>query len=104
MIIEVEDNGISAAGQTYGNVKYAFIAKTSDGAFDSKALTVKRQNYVDGKLYFTLTPCDGYEIVSMTSEGGKIDVNTEGGELEIYKNVLAPADGSKEMSITITVK
>lgn len=102
--IEIPDNGVVDAGQTYGNVVYTLIAVKEDGSFDSEAVTVKRQNYVDGKLYFTLTPCEGYEISSLASEGGEITENTEGGELAIYEKVLAPFDGAKEMSITITVK
>ena len=102
--IEIPDNGVVDAGQTYGNVVYTLIAVKKDGSFDSEAVTVKRQNYVDGKLYFTLTPCEGYEISSLASEGGEITENTEGGELAIYEKVLAPFDGAKEMSITITVK
>lgn len=102
--IEIPDNGVVDAGQTYGNVVYTLIAVKENGSFDSEAVTVKRQNYVDGKLYFTLTPCEGYEISSLASEGGEITENTEGGELAIYEKVLAPFDGAKEMSITITVK
>ena len=102
--IEIPDNGIVDAGQTYGNVVYTLIAIKEDGSFDSDALKVKRQNYIDGKLYFTPLPCEGYEIISMVSEGGKIGPNTEGGELSVYENVLAPSDGSKEMSVMITVK
>ncbi len=102
--VEIPDNGVVDAGQTYGNVAYTLLAVKEDGSFDSDAFTVKRQNYIDGKLYFTATPCEGYEIVSMEAKGGSVDKNTEGGELSIYENVLAPADGSAEMSVTITVK
>ena len=102
--IEIPDNGIVDAGQTYGNVVYTVIAKKEDGSFDSDAFTVKRQNYIDGKLYFTLTPCEGYEILAIAAEGGDVTDNTEGGELAIYEKVLAPADGSKEMSAIVTVR
>ena len=102
--VEIPDNGIVDAGQTYGNVAYTLLAVKEDGSFDSDAFTVKRQNYIDGKLYFTATACEGYEILSMEAEGGEVSKNTEGGELAIYENVLAPADGSREMSVKITVK
>ena len=102
--VEIPDNGIVDAGQTYGNVAYTLLGVKEDGSFDSDSCTVKRQNYIDGKLYFTATPCEGYELVSMKAEGGSVEKNTEGGELSIYENVLAPAEGSREMSVTITVK
>ncbi|MBQ9815836.1 MAG: hypothetical protein IJM53_09140 [Lachnospiraceae bacterium] len=102
--VEIPDNGVVDAGQTYGNVVYTITAVGEDGRFDSESVKVKRQNYVDGKLYFTLTPCEGYEIVSMVSEGGEIADNTAGGEMEIYEKVLAPSEGVKEMSITVTVR
>ena len=102
--VEIPDNGIVDAGQTYGNVAYTLLGVKEDGSFDSDSFTVKRQNYIDGKLYFTATPCEGYELVSMKAEGGSVEKNTEGGELSIYENVLAPAEGSREMSVTITVK
>lgn len=102
--VEIPDNGIVDAGQTYGNVVYTLIAKKEDGSFCSDSLKVKRQNYIDGKLYFSLIPCDGYEILSLSSEGGTIGRNTEGGELSVYDNVLSPGEGAKEMSITIIVK
>ena len=102
--IEIPDNGVVDAGQTYGNVVYTLIAVKEDGSFDSESMKVKRQNYIDGKLYFTLLPNEGYEIVSMTSEGGEISDNKEAGELSKYEKVLSPAEGSKEMVVTITVK
>ena len=102
--IEVQDNGISAAGQTYGNVKYAFIAKTADGTFDSKSLTVKRQNYVDGKVYYKLFPADGVRVVSWEPSGCSVDQNTAGGELEIYDYVLSPDADATEIALEITVE
>ena len=102
--VEIPDNGVVDAGQTYGNVVYTLSAVKEDGSFDSDSVTVKRQNYVDGNLYFTLTPCGGYEIVSLASEGGSIEKNTAGGELAIYENVLVPAEGVKEMKVLITVR
>ena len=101
--IEVEDNGISAAGQTYGNVKYAFIAKTEDGSFDSKALTVKRQNYVDGNVYYKLFPAEGVKIVSCEAKNSRVEKNTAGGELEIYDFVLCPEGDASEIALEITV-
>ena len=102
-VIEVEDNGVVDAGQTYGNVKYALISVLEDGSFDSKAFTVKRQNYVDGNLYFKLIPADGYRIVSVAAEGGVLSENTAGGELEAYEQVVVPYLETKEMSVTVTV-
>ena len=102
-VIEVEDNGVADAGQTYGNVKYTFISKKPDGTLDSKALTVKRQNYVDGKLYFKLLPAEGRSILSLDAEGGAVSDNTEGGELVAYEKVLSPAAGSHEMTVTVVV-
>ncbi|MBQ7446926.1 MAG: hypothetical protein IJV59_03135, partial [Eubacterium sp.] len=102
--VEVADNGVADAGQTYGNVAYTFICANEAGEFNSKAVSLKRQNYIDGKLYFKLIPADGVEIVSFSAEGGQISVNTEGGELEVYEPVLAPADGAKEMSVSIVIK
>ncbi|MCC8017957.1 MAG: hypothetical protein LIO39_05040 [Lachnospiraceae bacterium] len=103
-VIEAADNGICDAGQTYGNVAYTFFAKTEDGEPDSKAFTVKRQNYIDGKLYYTILPADGYTIVSTSSEGGTISKNTAGGELAIYEDVIAPGEGETAMSVTAIVK
>ena len=102
--IEVEDNGISAAGQTYGNVKYAFICRTADGIFDSKALTVKRQNYVDGKVYYKLYPADGVRIISCKAINSTFGPNTAGGELEIYDQVLSPDTGAVEIMLEITIE
>lgn len=102
--IEVADNGVADAGQTYGNVIYTFIAATESGEFDSKAVTVKRQNYIDGNLYFKLVPAEGYEIVSFTGKGGSISKNTAGGELGIYEYVLSPEEGSAAMDVNIVVK
>ena len=102
--VEVVDNGVADAGQTYGNVAYTFICANEAGEFNSKAVSLKRQNYIDGKLYFKLIPADGVEIVSFSAEGGEISVNTEGGELEVYEHVLAPADGAKEMRVNIVIK
>ena len=101
--IEVIDNGVCDAGQTYGNVKYAFIAKTTDGELDSKAVTVKRQNYIDGNLYYKLIPAEGYTIVSAEAEKSTIEKNTAGGELSIYDNVLCPEGRTTEMALHITV-
>ena len=102
--VEVVDNGVADAGQTYGNVAYTFICANEAGEFNSKAVSLKRQNYIDGNLYFKLVPSDGTEIVSFSAEGGEIAENTEGGELEVYEYVLAPNEGAKEMSVTITIK
>ncbi len=102
--IEVVDKGICDAGQTYGNVVYTFYAKTEAGDMDSAAFSVKRQNYIDGKLYYSIFPNEGYEIVSATPTGGTISVNTETGELEAYESVFAPSDGATEMSLLVTVK
>lgn len=102
--IEAEDDGIADAGQTYGNVAYTFISGREDGKPDSGAITVKRQNYIDGNLYFSLIPADGYEIVSAAAENGSISVNTSTGELEAYTSILAPAEGAKEMKVIVVVK
>ncbi|MCD8300314.1 MAG: hypothetical protein LUC41_03975 [Clostridiales bacterium] len=102
--IDVVDNGICDAGQTYGNVVYTFYGQMEDGSMDSKSFTVKRQNFIDGKLYYTITPAEGYEIISITPAGGEISVNTATGELEAYANVIAPDDGAKEMSVTVVLK
>ncbi len=102
--IEVVDKGICDAGQTYGNVVYTFYARHEDDSMDSAAFTVKRQNYIDGKLYYTIVPAEGYEILSCEPTGGEISVNTEGGELAAYENVFAPADGATEMTLTVTVR
>ena len=102
--VEVVDNGVADAGQTYGNVVYTFICETEAGEKNSKAVTVKRQNYIDGNIYFKLIAEEGFEIVSFTAEGGSIAVNTEGGELAAYEHVLQPAEGSKAMSVAIVVK
>ncbi len=102
--VEVVDNGIADAGQTYGNVKYSFICAAEDGSLDSKAISVKRQNYIDGKLYFKMTANEGYEILSVASEGGTISENTEGGELAAYDQVIAPAEGSGEMTVKVTIR
>ena len=102
-IIEVKDNGVVDAGQTYGNVKYALVSLLEDGTPDSKAFTVKRQNYVDGNLYFKLLPEEGYTVVSIAAEGGVLDKNTAGGELEAYEHVVVPHLGTKEMTVTVTV-
>ncbi len=101
--IEAADNGIVDAGQTYGNVAYSFLAQYGDGTLDSKAYTVKRQNYIDGNLYYKITVSEGYEIVSVSAENGEITQNTAGGELAIYENVLAPAAGAAAMGVTVTV-
>jgi len=102
-VIEVADNGIADAGQTYGNVKYTFISRKADGTFDSKAISVKRQNYIDGNLYFRLIPSEGYTITSVSADGGSISGNTAGGELAAYENMLAPDAGADEMTVTVTV-
>jgi hypothetical protein len=102
-VIEVKDNGVVDAGQTYGNVKYALISVLEDGTPDSKAFTVKRQNYVDGNLYFKLLPEEGYRIVSVSAEGGVLSENTAGGELEAYEQVVVPYLETKEMTVTVTV-
>lgn len=102
-VIEVKDNGVVDAGQTYGNVKYALISVLEDGTPNSKAFTVKRQNYVDGNLYFKLLPEDGYRIVSVSAEGGVLSENTAGGELEAYEQVVVPYLETKDMAITVTV-
>ena len=101
--IEVVDNGICDAGQTYGNVKYAFVARTADGAFDSKAVTVKRQNYVDGNVYYKLIPAAGYTITACEAKDSRVEKNTAGGELEIYDFVLCPEGQTTEMKLLITV-
>lgn len=102
-VIEVKDNGVVDAGQTYGNVKYALISKLEDGTPDSKAFSVKRQNYVDGNLYFKLQPAEGYRVVSISAEGGVLSENTVGGELAAYEQVVVPNVGVKEMSVTVCV-
>ena len=102
--IEVVDNGICDAGQTYGNVKYAFIAKTADGAFDSAAFTVKRQNYIDGNLYYKLIPAEGYTILSCEARLSTIEKNTAGGELAIYDYVLCPEGKTTEMQLEVIVE
>ena len=101
--IEVEDNGVADAGQTYGNVKYSFVAKNADGSLDSSAITVKRQNYIDGKLYFKLIPAEGKVLGAVEAAGGVISENTAGGELAAYEKVLAPMEGATEMTVTVTV-
>lgn len=102
-VIEVKDNGVVDAGQTYGNVRYALVSLLADGTPDSKAFTVKRQNYVDGNLYFKLLPEEGYTMVSIAAEGGVLDKNTAGGELEAYEHVVVPHLGTKEMTVIVTV-
>ena len=102
--VEVVDNGVADAGQTYGNVVYTFICETEAGEKNSKAVKVKRQNYIDGNIYFKLFAEEGFEIVSFEAEGGSIAVNTEGGELAAYEYVLQPAEGSKAMGVNIVVK
>ena len=102
-VIEVKDNGIVDAGQTYGNVKYAIVAMMEDGTPNSKAIAVRRQNYVDGNLYFTVMPAEGYKVVSVVGEGGTLSANTAGGEVEAYDQVIVPVLGNKEMSVTVTV-
>lgn len=102
--VEVVDNGVADAGQTYGNVVYTFIVETAAGEKNSKAVTVKRQNYIDGNIYFKLFPEAGFEVQSFAAEGGSITENTEGGELAAYAYVLKPAEGAKAMSVTIIVK
>ena len=101
--IEVVDNGICDAGQTYGNVKYAFIAADEAGELDSKAVVVKRQNYVDGNVYYKLIPADGYKVISCEAENSKVEKNTAGGELAIYDFVLCPEGNTTEMKLHITV-
>ncbi len=103
-VIEVADNGIADAGQTYGNVAYTFYAANENGEFDSKSVSLKRQNYIDGNLYFTMLPADGYEIVSVDAKGGSIQKNTAVGELAIYDYTLCPNEGSASMDVSITVK
>ncbi|MCU6762060.1 Uncharacterised protein [uncultured Roseburia sp.] len=98
------DNGIADAGQTYGNVTYTFYAANEGGEPDSKAITLKRQNYIDGNLYFTMIPSEGYEILSVLAEGGSIIENTAGGELSAYKSALCPAEGASSMKVCVTVK
>ena len=102
-VIKVKDNGVADSGQTYGNVKYAIISVMEDGSFNSKAFTVRRQNYVDGNLYFKLLPEEGYRIVSVSAEGGVLSENTAGGELEAYEQVVVPYLETKEMTVTVTV-
>ena len=102
-VIEVKDNGVADSGQTYGNVKYAIISVMEDGSFNSKAFTVRRQNYVDGNLYFTILPAEGYRVVNVTAEGGTLSKNTAGGEVAAYEQVVVPVLGNKEMSVTVTV-
>jgi len=102
-VIEVKDNGVVDAGQTYGNVKYVLMSVLEDGTPDSKAFTVKRQNYVDGNLYFKLIPTDGYRVVSVAAVGGDLSENTAGGELEAYEQVVVPYLETKEMIVTVTV-
>ncbi|MBR1497708.1 MAG: hypothetical protein IJ617_08795 [Oscillospiraceae bacterium] len=102
-VIEAEDNGVVDAGQTYGNVRYTLIALRSDGTPDSKAFTVKRQNYVDGNLYFTLLPAEGYSVEGVAVEGGTLAKNTAGGELSSYESVVTPHADAKEMRVTATV-
>ncbi|MCF0228250.1 MAG: hypothetical protein HUJ76_00980 [Parasporobacterium sp.] len=101
--IEVIDNGICDAGQTYGNVKYSFVAMTEDGELDSRAVTVKRQNYIDGNVYYKLIPTEGYTILSTEAVSSRIEPNTAGGELEIYEYVLCPENGTTEMGLRIVV-
>ena len=103
-VIEAADNGIADAGQTYGNVKYTFRSRKADGSLDSKAFNVKRQNYIDGNLYFKLIPNEGYRITSVSSEGGSIAENTTGGELAAYEKMLTPDAGAGEMTVTVTVE
>ena len=102
-VIEVKDNGVADSGQTYGNVKYAIVSVMEDGSFNSKAFTVRRQNYVDGNLYFTIQPAEGYRVVNVTAEGGTLSQNTAGGEVAAYEQVVVPTLGNKEMSVTVTV-
>ena len=102
--VEVVDNGVADAGQTYGNVVYTFIVETESGDKNSKAVTVKRQNYIDGNIYFKLFAEADFEIVSLSSCGGIIEKNTAGGELATYEYVFMPKTGSKAMEVTIIVR
>ncbi|MCF0143409.1 MAG: hypothetical protein HUJ75_08550 [Parasporobacterium sp.] len=102
--IEVEDNGIADAGQTYGNVVYTFYAFEEDKTPCSKAVTVKRQNFIDGNIYFSLFPAEGVTVKSIEAANGNVIKNTQGGELKDYQSVLCPENTDvKEMSVTITV-
>ncbi len=103
-VIEVADNGIADAGQTYGNVAYTFYASDENGEFDSKSVSLKRQNYIDGNLYFTMIPSENYEIVSFDAKGGNIRKNTAEGELAIYEYTLCPDEGAASMEVYMTVK
>ncbi len=102
--IEIADNGICDAGQTYSGAAYAFYGKHEDDSLDSKVLTVKRQNYIDGNLYFTLIPTGDYTIASITPDKGTLAKNTAGGELAAYDYVMTPDMGTTEMSVTVVVK
>ncbi len=102
-VIEIKDNGVVDAGQTYGNVKYSLVSLLEDGTPDSNSFTVKRQNYIDGNLYFVLIPKEGYSIVNMAAVKGSLAPNEAGGELEAYEYVLIPEQGTKEMSVVVTV-
>lgn len=103
-VIEAADNGIADAGQTYGNVAYTFYAADADGAFDSGSISVKRQNYIDGNLYFTIVPADGYQIVSFDAKGGDIRRNTTEGELAAYEYTLCPEEGAASMDVNVVVR
>lgn len=103
-VIEVADNGIADAGQTYGNVAYTFYAADANGEFDSKSISVKRQNYIDGNLYFTMIPAEGYEILSFDANGGSICKNTTGGELASYEYTLCPDEGTVSMDVNVVIK
>lgn len=103
-VIEAADNGIADAGQTYGNVAYTFYAADADGAFDSGSISVKRQNYIDGNLYFTIVPADGYEILSFDAKGGSIRKNTTGGELAAFEYMLCPDEGASSMDVNVVIK
>ena len=51
-----------------------------------------------------MTANEGYEIIGVASEGGSISENTEGGELAAYDQVIAPAEGSGEMIVKVTIR
>ena len=83
--------------------KVELITKTADGTFDSKAITVKRQNYVDGNVYYKLFPEEGVSILSCEAINSRVETNTAGGELEIYDYVLCPEGNAAEIALEITV-
>ena len=68
-----------------------------------KVLIVEDDKNISDLLQLYLQK-EGYTVVSITAEGGVLDKNTAGGELEAYEHVVVPHLGTKEMTVTVTVE